>query len=77
MAAAILTLGFISVVVGMAILLVFGGGFRAGSRGHPEGHWGRSGQRIGGGMSPPLMLVSGLVGFGGLLLLVALLMAVA
>jgi hypothetical protein len=77
MAAAILTLGFISIVVGIGMLLVLGGGFRSGGRGQLEGRWGRSGQRIAGGMSPPLMLMGGLVGFGSLLLLVALLMAVA
>jgi len=77
MAAAILVFGLLAVVVGIGMFLVYGGGFRSGTRAHPEVQWGRGGQRVVGGISPPLILISGLVGFGSLLLLVALLMALA
>jgi hypothetical protein len=77
MGTAILVLGALTVIVGIAVFFVYGGGFRAGRPGHPEGQWGRSGQRVAGGISPPLMLIGSLLSFGTLLLLVALLMAIA
>lgn len=77
MGAALLVLVLLAAVVGTAVWVVYGGGFRAGGPGHPEGRWGRSGERIGGGVSPPFMLISGLLGVVAVLLVVAALMAAA
>lgn len=77
MGTAILVFGALIIVLGIALFVVYGGGFRSGSPGHPEGQWDRAGGRIAGGISPPLMLIGSLVTFGGLLLLVALFMSMA
>jgi hypothetical protein len=68
------------VLIGLAMLLgifiVFGGGFRSGRAGGAEGGWGRSGERVGGTISPPFLLVGSLLAFAGLLLAAAIVVGV-
>ena len=59
------------------LVLYCGGGFRSGDRGRPDGRWGGAGERIGGGISPPFLLISALLGLSAVLLVAAAVMASA
>ncbi|MEZ4552608.1 MAG: hypothetical protein R3B59_01765 [Dehalococcoidia bacterium] len=77
MATTLLVLLGLALIVGTAVWVVYGGGFRSGASGHPDGQWGGSGQRISGGMSPPFLLISSLLSIAVVLMVVAALMAAA
>ena len=71
----VVALAALAVVGAIGMFVVFGGGFRTGEPGRPEGRWARGGGRVAGNMSPPLVFVVLLSAFAVLLMLLGLLAA--